>query len=230
MSEKYPETNSTEENNAPLSLWEELEQLSEESLEALPEDTKSLLEILESDIEFNSQISILIESLDSGEIQIEELQSKFLLLIRNIFPRLGKDKSTQIKELLKRVEKDISQHVTSVSHYLITHRTEAYSDLEHHIQKPKDKYSFLSKEAKKNMKRLLKLFAIYETYKILNPRRIAGESNRDNFIANYITGGIKRAMKYEKNSKQIINSLSPQLLKTLQKSHNKFAKGHVRMR
>lgn len=51
----------------------------------------------------------------------------------------------------------------------------------------------LSEEEKKRRHRLV----VYEIYKMMNPRQIAGETKLDNFINNVKTKGIKTAMLYE---------------------------------
>lgn len=51
----------------------------------------------------------------------------------------------------------------------------------------------LTKEEKERRHRLM----IYEIYKILNPRRLAGETDIDNFINNVRTRGVSVAVKYE---------------------------------
>ncbi|RZI47304.1 hypothetical protein EDM53_02425 [Rickettsiales endosymbiont of Peranema trichophorum] len=61
----------------------------------------------------------------------------------------------------------------------------------------------LSNEEKERRYRIL----VYQIYKIMNPRRLAGETKLDNFIHNVQARGIKEAMKYEgmeyaKNIKQ----------------------------
>jgi hypothetical protein len=54
----------------------------------------------------------------------------------------------------------------------------------------------ITEESKKNLKTLLKKFAIYEVYKVMNPRRIAGETKKANYEHNLITGGEEKADKY----------------------------------
>ncbi|KIE04747.1 hypothetical protein NF27_FX00080 [Candidatus Jidaibacter acanthamoeba] len=51
----------------------------------------------------------------------------------------------------------------------------------------------LSKEEKERRYRL----AMYEIYKILNPRQLAGETSLENFVNNVKTRGVEEAMKYE---------------------------------
>ena len=61
----------------------------------------------------------------------------------------------------------------------------------------KGKESILNIEAKKNLKRIMKNFAVYEVYKIMNPKRIAGETKEDNYRKNLMQGGEQLASRYE---------------------------------
>lgn len=51
--------------------------------------------------------------------------------------------------------------------------------------------------ARKDFKRIVAHFTIYEIYKVMNPKRIAGESKKLNYAHNLIQGGTKLASKYE---------------------------------
>jgi ribosomal protein S20 len=77
-------------------------------------------------------------------------------------------------------------------------------------------------------KKLLERFAIYEIYKVMNPRRIAGESGAINFINNMIIGGLKRASKYEGGKPKDLAKYSPSMLKKLNHYHNKFKKNNFK--
>lgn len=72
-------------------------------------------------------------------------------------------------------------------------------DLDHSSGKisNKDKAHLLDIESKKNLKKIMKNFVIYEIYKIMNPKRIAGETVKDNYKHNLMEGGQRLAEKYE---------------------------------
>jgi hypothetical protein len=59
---------------------------------------------------------------------------------------------------------------------------------------------FLDSKSLKHIKDIIKRFAIYEIYKMINPRRIAGETAKDNFISNVFLYGLKVAMRYDGGS------------------------------
>ena len=67
------------------------------------------------------------------------------------------------------------------------------------IKKDKSKEEEKEKEEEltKEQKKIRHMQIMYEAYKILNPRRIAGETSLDNFISNVLTRGVKVAREYE---------------------------------
>jgi hypothetical protein len=68
---------------------------------------------------------------------------------------------------------------------------------------------------------------IYEVYKVLNPRKLAGETKIDNFINNVITRGIDEAIKYEgKNFAKIFNKEELEILSSNQINFLGIAKDH----
>lgn len=58
-------------------------------------------------------------------------------------------------------------------------------------------FESLSPKEKERLKKLFKLFAIYEAYKITNPNQIAGETKQENFINNLQMYGKAFAIKKE---------------------------------
>jgi len=191
---------------------------------ALPKEAQAILESLESDAEFNKEMEELLSSLDSGNLDLTILQSKLLLLIKSAIGRLDKGKSKILETILKSKEKEILDQLTALSHHMMIQKSQLAKDASGGLENPKDKYSNLTAAGIKNTKDILKRFAVYEIYKIMNPRRIAGETRRDNFVANFITGGIQKAMKYEGASKEEIKTYSPAMIKNLNKSHSLFKK------
>lgn len=73
------------------------------------------------------------------------------------------------------------------------------TDLDHSSGKisNKDRAHLLDIEAKKNLKKIMKNFVVYEIYKIMNPKRIAGETAKDNYKHNLMEGGQRLAEEYE---------------------------------
>lgn len=79
----------------------------------------------------------------------------------------------------------------------------------------------MNKKHKHNFREFLKHAASYEAYKIINPRQIAGETKEENFIANAVVLGVKKAMEYagvDFDNKKIDQSS----LKILEAAHASF--------
>lgn len=72
--------------------------------------------------------------------------------------------------------------------------------------------------SKKNLKKLIKNFAIYEIYKIMNPKRIAGETKKMNYINNLIYGGKKLAQRYEGGKASDIKKYGEKEIQKINKS------------
>jgi hypothetical protein len=93
-------------------------------------------------------------------------------------------------------------------------------------QKKEYEYEFLTEKDKKNIKAQLIRWAIYELYKIINPRQLAGETKMENFINNVLVGGIEYAKEYSGGSPEEIKSygFDSGFLKELEKSHKSHLK------
>ena len=209
-------------NNHKLPNSDEYDYLLEDGEEELSEDAQAMVDVLEADEEFNKEIQALISSLDQDNLDLALIQSKFLLLIKAALIRLGNGKSRAIEHKLKMKEKDILEQLTMLSHHLMMMKTPMAKEMSKGIDAPKDKNDYLTAASVRNTKQILKRFAIYEIYKVLNPRRIAGETKRENFIHNYISGGIRKAMHYDLSEhksmrrevvKQVDRVAAPKLIK-----------------
>lgn len=91
-------------------------------------------------------------------------------------------------------------------------------------KKDKEKYKDLTIESKKNLKRLIKNFSIYTIYKVMNPRRIAGETKRDNYRHNLAIGGEKLAKKHTGGKPSDLKKYGEAATKKMQKSARAFRK------
>ena|GEM_PF-1188135 len=215
-------TDSTESySTGHKSLIDEYEEALENEINTLPEDAQNILDSLETDQEFNADMEALIAELEAGTLDLTILQSKFLLLIKSTLARLNKGASKALEERLKGNQKDILDQLTTLSHFLIMNKAPLVQDATRDLQDPQDKYSHLTASAIQNTKQILKRFAVYEVYKVMNPRRIAGETSRSNFVSNFVTGGLRKAMKYDPKEFQ---KASPQEIKQLHKAHGAFKK------
>ncbi len=200
---------------------DEYEDLLDNGESKLSPEMQEMLDSIEADAELNSEIAALIGSLDAGTLDLAMLQSKFLLLIKAALGRLKNGKSKVLEHKLRENEKEMLDQLAGISQYLMMQRTPLAQEASKGIQNPKDQYSNLTATAAKNTQQILKRFAVYEIYKVMNPHRIAGETKKENFVNNFVTGGIRKAMRYDAKELQ---KASPQEIKQLNKAHSKFTK------
>ena len=83
----------------------------------------------------------------------------------------------------------------------------------------------LDAKAKASVKKIIKEFAIYEVYKVMNPRRIAGETKKDNYAHNMMMGGQKRASKYEGGKESDLKSYGEAEVRRIEQASKTFQKG-----
>lgn len=83
-----------------------------------------------------------------------------------------------------------------------------------------EEYDFLTEKQLKDLKEQIKRHVIYEFYKFANPRRIAGETAKENFCNNLVRGGIEYAMKFE--GAEYASKLDKGFLKQLNQAHQQY--------
>lgn len=184
------------------------------------EEVEELFEELSQNEEFEYEIEQILAILNEQTMDLTQLQSQIILLIRKY---LGKTKNLKLK-MLKMDEKLINKNVAEVSNYLMHQHSKIVRDANKNLANPKDKLQGLTKQARLDLKRLIKSFAVYQVYMFMNPKRIAGETKLMNFAYNFIRGGMKLARKYEGGKPKDIKSYSPKLIKKLEKAHAGFKK------
>ncbi|MFK7974438.1 MAG: DUF5394 family protein [Rickettsiaceae bacterium] len=180
-----------------------------------------VVEAMKKDDDLGSAIDKVFESTDN----IHEIQAKIILLIQESLKiKCKKDIS---------VEKDLIQDIGELSrHFLDTHIQP--DEIDHALEpvegivvskgrrKRKDLLDNLSK---KNLKRLLKNFAVYEVYKVMNPKRIAGETKKENYTYNMMVGGEKLASKYEGGKDSDLKQYGESEVSRIKNQANSFKKG-----
>ncbi|MCC8406594.1 MAG: DUF5394 family protein [Rickettsia endosymbiont of Sceptobius lativentris] len=180
-------------------------------------EVEEIFEELSQNEEFEYEIERILAILNEQTMDLTQLQSRIILLIRKY---LGKTKNLK----LKMDEKLINKNVAEVSNYLMHQRSKIVRDANKNLANPKDKLQGIAKQARMDLKRLIKSFAVYQVYMFMNPKRIAGETKLMNFAYNMIIGGMKLAKKYEGGKEKDIESYSPRLIKKLEKAHAGFKK------
>ncbi|ADE29540.1 DUF5394 family protein [Rickettsia prowazekii] len=182
-------------------------------------EVEEIFEELSKNEEFDYEIERILAILNEQTMDLTQLQSRIILLIRKYL-----DKTKNLK--LKMDEKLINKNVAEVSNYLMHQHSKIVRDANKNLAKPKDKLQSLTKQARMDLKRLIKSFAVYQVYMFMNPKRIAGETKLMNFAYNMIKGGMKLAKKYEGGKEKDIKSYSPRLIKKLEKAHAGFKKNN----
>lgn len=183
-------------------------------------EVEELFEELSQNEDFEYEIEKILAILNEQTMDLTQLQSQIILLIRKY---LGKTKNLKLK-MLKMDEKLISKNISEVSNYLMHQHSKIVRDANKNLANPKDKLQGLTKQARINLKRLIKSFAVYQIYMFMNPKRIAGETKLMNFAYNFIRGGMKLAQKYEGGKPRDIKSYSPKLIKKLERARAGFKK------
>ncbi|MEA0970225.1 DUF5394 domain-containing protein [Candidatus Megaera venefica] len=155
---------------------------------------ESELENLFEEIGQDEDLGKAVEKIFDEITDLNEIQVKIILLIRNYLK--AKKKSgidvNKIDELEKKITEDINKFAGKFNRVI---GEEIDPNLGTVSKKGKE--SILNIEAKKNLKRIMKNFAVYEVYKIMNPKRIAGETKEDNYRKNLMQGGEQLASRYE---------------------------------
>lgn len=191
------------------------------STEELDPELKALLENLNNNKDIDQAVDKLIEGIDlSGDFNIEEIKNKIFLLLRDQLARIKSLDEAYVKRILKKREKVIYKHLESLSQYVIVRRVQTQENKKTIFTKITDSLSGITQQAKKDFRNMVKRFAIYEVYKIMDPKRIAGETKVMNFVHNMIMGGFRKAHKYEGGKNSDIASYKQRDIDTLAKSMN----------
>lgn len=118
---------------------------------------------------------------------LDQIQTEVIEAVREH----TKDSSLKDSSALKQIEATIAK---TCAIFAQPKSKSASQDKE--VGPSKNQSQQITEESKKNLKTLLTKFAIYEVYKVMNPRRIAGETKKANYEHNLITGGEKKADRY----------------------------------
>lgn len=201
-----------------------LKDQSEDSIKnSLSEKYESeMVEILE-ELKKDENVGKAIDRIIEEAADLGEMQSKLILLIKKHLAKreLKTDKLTdkKIKFNDEEIEEDISKFTRNlIKRYEGTDRD---IDANNSID---DKYP-LDAKAKASVKKIIKEFAIYEVYKVMNPRRIAGETKKDNYAHNMMMGGQKRASKYEGGKESDLKSYGEAEVRRIEQASKTFQKG-----
>jgi hypothetical protein len=185
-------------------------------------EEKQIFEVLDSDLNFQIAVEKVLANIDN--VDITQTQSELLLLLYQFF-KSKMDNRGYLKTLLKKRKKYIKEDIKKMSLFIMQTKSKIMRDASRNIASAKDRYEYLSKQSRNNLRAIIKRFAVYELYKFVSPRRIAGETRRQNFIHNMLLGGLKYASRYEGGTKAEVASYSPQFLRKLEKDHERINRG-----
>lgn len=169
---------------------------------------------------FEQEIEQILACLNEQTMDLTKLQTQIILLIKKYLGKLGHKKLEKLG--VKIDENLVSKNVAEVSSYLMQQHSQLVKEANRGLIKSKDKLQGISNQSRLEARRLVKNFALYQVYKFMNPKRIAGETKEENFAYNMIRGGIDLAKKYEGGSKSDLKSYSPEFIKKLDKAHQNF--------
>ncbi|WP_341751717.1 DUF5394 family protein [Candidatus Tisiphia endosymbiont of Piscicola geometra] len=169
---------------------------------------------------FEQEIEQILACLNEQTMDLTKLQTQIILLIKKY---LGKIAHKKLGKLGVKIDENlVSKNVAEVSSYLMQQHSQLVKEANRGLIKSKDKLQGISNQSRLEAKRLVKNFALYQVYKFMNPKRIAGETKEENFAYNMIRGGVYLAKKYEGGSKNDLKSYSPEFIKKLDKAHQNF--------
>jgi hypothetical protein len=184
----------------------------------LPQDMKAILKKLEKDEDFNQEIDALAKDIDGDNIT--ELFARILAVVKSRLPKVSREDAFKLQGILRHRRRAFEKHIEDLSAYLLIRRTEEKSPAKKTMfNRLTGRFSKLKLEARKNLSALIKRFVVYEMYKILSPRQIAGETRRETFVHNMIVGGLDRALRHEGGTKSEVANYSKAFLRDLQKRH-----------
>lgn len=169
---------------------------------------------------FDQEIEQIMACLNEQTLDLTKVQTQIILLIKKYLSKLN-DKKLGIKI----DEQVVNKNVAEVSSYLMQQRSQLAKEANKGLIKSKDNLQNINSKSREDIKRIVKNFALYQVYKFMNPKRIAGETKEENFAHNMIRGGMELASKYEGGSKSDIKSYEPEFIKKLEKAHQQYKSG-----
>ena len=191
-----------------------------DNAELTSEEAMEIFNTLSASDAFDQEIEQILAVLNEKTMDLTKIQTQIIILIKKYLGKLdGKKLGVKIDEKL------ISKNVAEVSNYLMQQRSQVVKEANKGLIKSKDNLQGVGGKSKDNLKKLVKNFALYQVYKFMTPKRIAGETKEENFAHNMIKGGMDLARQYEGGSKSDIKGYKPEFIKKLEKAHQQFKSG-----
>lgn len=178
---------------------------------------EEIAQMLQNDDSFSEEIALILADLNEESMDLTKITTKLMHFLRKYLHNIAsgeiagqKDKYQEIVELN---QQQVEEDLLIVTNHL-SHKYKAIAEIE-----TDGDYKNITEQSKKDLTRIVKNFAIYEIYKCMNPRRIAGETEQSNFLHNVVIRGIDVAKKYTPKAK--IATYSPEIIEKA-KAKNKF--------
>jgi hypothetical protein len=214
----------------------EIEEKYEKIKHLYEEDSKEYLEQLEAELsshpklkdvyytlaenkEFTVQLEELIKKIDS--ISLVNLQSELIILIKKYLQNCFDD-----KKFSKIAEMEMIQYIRKFSMMILAKNKklqksfEENRDVDAAINTEDMDYEYMEGDSLKNFRKIVRNFIVYEMYKLISPRRLAGETKEQSMADNIMMYGAKRAAKFE--GKDGLSKLDPELIKELEQKYKIF--------
>jgi hypothetical protein len=149
---------------------------------------------------------------------INEIESRLILLLTKHVSDIQASQGSKAEKI------DIAKDVSKIIKDATEEKTQEPKENEAGLPLKNKGIHHITDKAKEQLKKVLKTFAVYEVYKIMNPRRIAGETAKDNYRHNMAMGGEKLAGKHTGGKKEDIAKYSEKDLKAARQLENGFKK------
>jgi hypothetical protein len=193
-------------------------------IDQLPDEDKQNIQEMINEIKSNCDVSHL-ESLIV--LMVKKLLRKFSQAGESVdFDSLTQEQQNMIIGEIERIAKEIkmegnietNKKAIQILINILKRRFSAKS-----ASNIEEEYEFLTKEQQEKLQKDLEKMVIYLYYMAINPNRIAGETERDNFINNVVIHGVETALRFSK--KHVMpKDIDKNILKDLQHKHDIFTK------
>ena len=192
---------------------EETEDANEESEFLFDDEIKELWELVEKNAEWQQKLDEILCHLQTDPLKT---QSELILLVQSILQSHSGKKLSHLNEI------QLKQLIAKFTKQIIKKLQDPYFGLKDVEIEEQDDFEHLTPQSKKQLKYVIKQFLIYEAYKILTPRKIAGKTKMDTFIYNLILRGLEKAMKYSNMSEFQIQKIPNKYMKKLMAARKQF--------
>ncbi|PCJ29353.1 MAG: hypothetical protein COA94_01800 [Rickettsiales bacterium] len=178
-------------------------------------EMSSILEDFSSDQDLDKSMERIFQCSNTPD----ELESKLTILLSKYAENLVSQKEMQAThEIQDVVQREITKFCCNLTCNLGKGETHSSRD-------SLDKRCILTIESRKNLQREIQNFTIYLLYKVLNPKRISGETAKGNYINNLIARGKNVAGKYTGGQEKDLKKYTDREINAMQKQAALARKG-----